>query len=97
MSRMDEIAMTRTAEELYKLGKEYRDGTKDSLAMPTTAVKYFTKAAEKGHLEAKYDLACMYEQGIGCEVDIDKAKEYYNSAAYYGHNKAKRALKRLER
>ena len=97
VGRMDEIAAVMSAEELYERGKLLRDSKNILERMPTDAVKYFTKAAEKGHVESKYELACMYENGVGCEVDIEKAKEYYNSAAGYDHGKAKQALKRLDK
>jgi len=97
MSRADEAAQGMTAEQLFDYAKDSRDGTNGKVKMPTTAIKYFIQAAQKGHTPAKYELACMYEKGIGYEVDIEKAKEYYSSAALFGHDKAKRALKRLER
>ena len=97
MGRMDEIAAVMSADELYERGKLLRDSKNELERMPTDAVKYFKKAAEKGHVDAKYELACMYEEGIGFVADIEKAKEYYNSAANYGHSKAKRAAKRLEK
>ena len=99
MGRMDEIAGMRTAEELYELAREYRDGNKEkgfplSIPDPERAMKYFKKASEKGHAEAGYDLACMYES-IGSEEYIEKAADYYNLAANHGHCAAKKALERL--
>ena len=97
MSRMDEIAAVMSSDELYERGKLLRDSKSELERMPTDAMKYFEKAAEKGHIDARYELARMYEKGIGSAVDMEKAMEYYNSAANYGHRKAKRAAKRLEK
>ena len=96
-SRADEAAQNMTADELYQYGIDSRDGKNGRVKMPTTAVKYLKAAAEKGHIDSRYELACMYEKGIGSAVDIEQAIRYYNSAANYGHRKAKRAAKRLEK
>jgi len=103
MSRIDEINRNRTKEEMFEMGMEYRygmDGTSDDgsgriVQMPTTAIKYLTKAAERGHVQAQYELALMYEKGIGCEVNIEEAIEWYIAAASHHHNEAAEALERL--
>ena len=97
MGRADEATQSMTADELYQYGLDSRDGKNGRIKMPTTAVKYLKAAAEKGHIDARYELARMYEKGIGSEVDMEQAIRYYNSAANYGHRKAKRAAKRLEK
>jgi TPR repeat protein len=38
----------------------------------------------------------MYDQGLGCEEDHDKALEYARKAAYLGHEKAKMIIKSLQ-
>ena len=96
MSRMDEIAAAMSAEQLYKRGLLLRDSENILELMPTDAAKYFKEAAKKGHVAAKYELAYMYEQGVGCEADMETAKEYYSAAASYGHAAAKEAVQRLE-
>ena len=95
MSRIDEIDRYHTKEEMYDLGKEYRDGTNGKVVMPTTAIKYFIKAGERGHVDAQYDSAIMYENGIGSEIDIEKAIDWYSAATLLNHPKAKEALERL--
>ena len=95
MDRIDEIDRNHAREEMYELGREYRDGINGKVVMPTTAIKYFIKAGERGHIEAQYDLAFMYENGIGSEIDIEKAIEWYTAAASYNHPEAKKALERL--
>ena len=95
MSRIDEINRNHTKEEMYELGKEFRDGTNGNVVMPTTAIKYFIKAGERGHVDAQYDLAFMYENGIGSEIDIEKAIEWYTAAASHNQSEAIKALERL--
>ena len=95
MTRMEEISRYKSAEEMYQLGKEWRDGTNGKVVMPTTAIKAFIQAGNRGHVEAQYDLACMYENGIGSEVDIEQAIDWYTAAAGWGHDAAQEALERL--
>jgi tetratricopeptide (TPR) repeat protein len=56
------------------------------------ALKYLTKAAELGDVEAHYQLSVMYRMGHG--VAKDKKKEVYHSeqAAVRGHPKARHSL-----
>ncbi|MDR0502198.1 MAG: sel1 repeat family protein [Treponema sp.] len=104
MSRIDEIDSNHSAEEMYELGREYLDGmngysddgSSETVTMPSTAIKYFAKAAQRGHVEAQFELARMYENGTGCEVDIKKAVEWYTAAASHDHHEAVNALKRLK-
>ena len=79
MSRIDEIDKYHTAEEMYLLGRKYLDG--EAVRMPSTAIKYFIKAGERGHVQAQYELGFMYENGIGSGIDIEKAIEWYTAAA----------------
>ena len=103
MSRIDEIANNRSDDELYNIGLEYRDGLNgynedggcEVVQMPETAIKYFTKAAERGHILSKYELAVMYEKGIGCAANIEKAIEWYSAVASHGFCEAREALERL--
>ena len=41
--------------------------------------------ADKGHLFCQYQVAKMYENGIGIEKNSEKAFEYYTKAANQGH------------
>ena len=96
MSRAEEAARTMTAEALYQYGIDSRDGTNGRIKMPTTAIKYLTQAGVKGYVEAQYELACMYENGVGCIADIQDAIDWYAAAASWGHIAAKEALERLK-
>jgi len=97
MTRMDEIARNLSKEQLYERGVEYRFRGNEHLRlpMPDAAIAYFLKAAERGHVEAQYALGCMYENGEGSPVDIEKATEWYTAASSWGLAAARDALERL--
>lgn len=48
-----------------------------------------------GVIDAGYELAQLYEQGLGVEQDVDRAIALYQEAAEYGHEAASTALERL--
>jgi len=89
--------------ELYDRGMEYLegmngwsdDGSSKTVTMPSRAKKCFIEAAEMGHVFAQYELARMYENGIGGEADIEKAIKWYKAAASNNNRDAQEALKRL--
>ena len=98
MSRMDEIARNMTAGQLYKRGKDYRDGKVKtdgirSFPDPEMAEKYFEKAAEKGHAEAQKELERLRE-GFATNIflqshEFDKliavTKEFWDECDYMGN------------
>lgn len=51
----------------------------------------------KGMPKAKHRLAYYYENGIGTEVDIEKAIFWYSLAFQDGYENAKKDLERLKR
>ena len=51
----------------------------------------------KGVPEAKYRLAYYYENGIGTEVDLKKALEWYSLALEFGYNDAEKDVERLKK
>ena len=61
---------------MYSLGRMCSEGlgvTRDNSA----ALRWYEKAAEKGIDEAMLSLGWLYQNGCGCDVDGDKALEYY--------------------
>jgi TPR repeat protein len=50
----------------------------------TEAVKYYTLAAKLGEPKAMYNLAVLFERGIGAGQDFEEAFKYYLSAAKAG-------------
>eukprot|EP00984_Skeletonema_dohrnii_P032043 scaffold25428_cov72-Skeletonema_dohrnii-CCMP3373.AAC.3 len=80
----DPVAMRRKGTQQYKKG-DY-DG----------ALEYYTRAAKLGDLDAKYELACMYEFGKGVEKDRVKVVHYLEEAAIGGHPIARHRLGLIE-
>lgn len=51
------------------------------------------RKAKNGDADARYDLANMFEAGLGgLEVDEAKAREWYQKAAEVGHREARMRL-----
>jgi len=67
---------------LNYLGDLYYTGNSVIEQNFTQAHEYYELAAEKGSLIRLVKLAGMYENGIGCTVNLSKAFQYYNLAAY---------------
>ena len=65
------------------------------------AAEYYASVAASenksatGVVDAGYELARLYEQGLGVEQDIDKAIDLYEEAAENGSEDAVAALERL--
>ena len=53
-------------------------------------------AADQGDPEAQYNLGYAYEYGLGVEISIETARQYYRLAAEQDLNEAMEALNRLE-
>ena len=53
------------------------------------AIKYFTKAADLGDVEAYYQLGLMYWKGEGVEEDEEKMVYHWEKAAIRGHPSAR--------
>ena len=69
---------------LYQMG-----GKCDEKGDYEGAIKYLTKAAELGDMEAHYNLSCMYRLGDGVEKDTKKKVYHLEEAAIGGHPKAR--------
>ena len=80
-----------TAEDMFKKGEEYED-TSDY----AKAVKWYQKAAEKGHIEAQSALIEIYYEGAK-EVpkDIAEAIKWCRRLAEQGHTEAQFSLGQL--
>lgn len=59
------------------------------------ALKEFTDAAEKGDMNAQFNLGQMYEHGHGVGQSDLTAGEWYQKAADNGHQEAPMALQLL--
>ncbi len=60
------------------------------------AIKYWTKAAALGHVEALYYLGDRYYNGEGVEKDKERAVHYWEKAAIRGHPTARNNLGAIE-
>ena len=90
------------AEELFRLGEQYRRGWK-VIKDENKAVKYYLEAvaggvseavealkqlAEEGNSGARFHLGEMYRVGNGVEKDVAAAIEWYRLATKHGHIEA---------
>ena len=82
------------ANSQYELGMLFlqKDGpiAKDDKA----AFFWFNRAASKGNAPAQRQLAVCYENGVGCDVDLEKALALYREAARNGSVEARLRLNR---
>ena len=60
------------------------------------AFRYYSLAADQGRTSAEFNLGCCYHNGTGTEVDLGKARYWFERAAAKGHEEARNALARLE-
>jgi TPR repeat protein len=58
-------------------------------------LQWFRRAAERGHVQAQYNLGNMYLKGQGVKPDRAQAKQWFTQAAEQGHKGAKKALDAL--
>ncbi len=52
------------------------------------AVQWYQKAAQQGHADAQFHLACLYRHGVGGLGDFTQAQSLFESAARAGHRAA---------
>jgi TPR repeat protein len=60
------------------------------------AFRYFALAADQGLTHAENILGCYYRDGYGMEVDLGKARYWFERAAAKGNEPATKALARLD-
>jgi TPR repeat protein len=74
--------------------KEAADSTKIKKSVPTATtvtqsqIAHWQKEASAGDADAQYNLAYIYENGLGVPKDEAKALELYQQAANQGHSPA---------
>jgi len=59
------------------------------------AIEYFNKAANTGDAKSYYQLANCLENGLGVEVDMERAINFYQRSAALGHEKASQRLNEI--
>jgi hypothetical protein len=67
----------------------------DSEQKHEEAFRYYALAANQGETFSQTDLGCCYMDGKGTEVDLGKARYWFERAAAKGHEKATNRLKDL--
>ena len=60
------------------------------------AVKWYTKVAEQGDVDAQYNLGLMYYNGEGVPKDLVQAYAWYDVAKANGQEKAKEWRDKIE-
>ena len=60
---------------------------------PELGFYWFLKSAMQGDGDAQYAVGLCYEEGMGVEVDLDEALEWYARSAKQGNKEAKKRLK----
>lgn len=73
---------------LFTIAVSYDLGSRGADKNLTEAVKWYTKAAEQGHISAQYILAMCYDNGDGVTEDKSEAVKWYTKAAEQGHTDA---------
>ena len=58
--------------------------------------RYFALAADQGFADGEYNLGCCYLNGEGTEVDLGKARYWFERAAAKGDEVAIRNLARID-
>ena len=58
------------------------------------ALRLFTAAADRGDVDARYELGRCFMQGHGVDVDAQRARAHFEAAAAAGHVAAMCARKR---
>ena len=61
------------------------------------AVEYYKNGTVWKDSVAEFNMGRCYENGIGLDVDLQKAKEYYSLAKEHKHNGAIEARERVEK
>ena len=60
------------------------------------AFRYYALAANQGYTSAEHNLGVYYSYGAGTEVDLGKARYWFERAAAKGHEIATRCLAGLD-
>jgi uncharacterized protein len=80
----------------YKIGCLYMDFEEQGIKPnPVKALKYYKIAAEKGDLNACFEVGNMYIHGLGAPTNWDNAYLYLGKAAKGGHQEAAEMLQAL--
>lgn len=82
----------KTVSQLYDVGEDYYYGRNGKPQNYAEALRWYKKAADKGHLNSCYSLGFMYNQGKGIQKDSLLAMDWYEKAAKLGHSNSQNNL-----
>ncbi len=89
---------SKAARQGHTLSKKILEERKvDQILTDESPFATFEKSARAGNAQSMYILGRYYEDGIGIEKDLKKAKEWYAKAKKRGNQAARRALEALEK
>ena len=77
----------------YELGMLFLEKDGPIAQDERAAFFWFNRAASKGCAQAQRQLAVCYENGTGCDTDLEKALVLYREAARNGDVEARRRLR----
>lgn len=77
VSDIDTICKNKSSDEILQLAVDYQYGTRETPKNVRIASELYLKAYNLGNLTAVIFLGMMFEQGIGVQVDYEKARHYF--------------------
>ncbi len=80
------------ASEWFRLGKRLYSGFPNLPQDYSEAMTCYLKAAEKGHVEAMYNIGEMHTYGKGGPIDLTNAMDWFRKASDLGSEKADVAI-----
>lgn len=92
---LEEADRLGSSEAPFTLAKTALAGTRDAPSDPRKGYMFMERAAERGNIEARYQLGVMHESGIGVPVTYAEAAHHYRIAALENHREALRRLSLL--
>ena len=75
---IEEVGKNMSANELFEKGEDCYEGRNGEHKNPVEAIKWYTLAARKGHVESMYSLGYMYGPGEGTSRTPKIACKWYN-------------------
>lgn len=79
----------------YELGRQYYNGNGVVKQNYQLALNFMKQAADAGHIDACNAVSYFYEQGIGCDKNLDLAQEYKDKTLTKKEKKEKKKSLKL--
>lgn len=81
LKELRELAAKGDVFGLFFLGQVYDEGYYSVEPDKKKALDFYLQSAAKGYYKAQNNVGQFYEHGIGTDVDLEKAREYYRLSA----------------